>query len=79
MSRNFQYFNESKLYLTKAQPMPSQVFVNVPLTNMSVAFIQSSDKFIARKFFPNIPAPFQGGIYYEYPKGTFTRDEMHER
>lgn len=76
---SFQYFSEKKLYVRKSQPMPSQVYINVPLTNMSVAFVQSSDKFIARKVFPNIPTGPQGGTYFIYPKGTFTRDEMQKR
>jgi hypothetical protein len=73
------FFSEDKIYVRKSQPQPSQVFVNVPLTNMSVAFVQSSDNFVARRIFPNVPTQLQGGTFWKYAKGTFTRDEMQAR
>lgn len=63
----------------KSQPVPSQMHVNRPLTNMSVAFIQDSANFIARRVFPNIPSENQTNSYWIFPKGTYTRDEMARR
>lgn len=60
-------------------PTQSDVHVNVPLSNISIAFIQSQDKFIAAKVFPAIPVSKQGDRYYTYERGDFNRDEMEER
>lgn len=61
------------------QPSRSDVHVNRPLTNISVAFMQSADKFVASRVFPNIPVSKQSDVYYTYDRGEFNRDEMEER
>lgn len=61
------------------QPTPSDVHVNVPLSNISVAFIQDASAFIADQVFPNIPVDKQSNIYYVYDRADFNRDEMKER
>jgi hypothetical protein len=33
----------------------SQVHIDQPLTNLTVAYLQSQDNFIADKVFPNVP------------------------
>lgn len=61
------------------QPTPGDVHVNAPLTNISVAFIQSASDFIASRVFPNIPVSKQSDRYYTYNRGDFNRDEMELR
>lgn len=53
--------------------------VDQPLTNMSVAFFQSNEAFIADKVFPQVNVQRQSDIYYEYDTGDFTRDEAKLR
>jgi hypothetical protein len=61
------------------QPNLSNVHVNVPLTNMSVAYVQDQSHFIADRVFPNIPVTKQSDRYYVYSRADFNRDEMRER
>lgn len=61
------------------QPTPGDVHVNTPLSNISVAYFQSADAFIADKVFPNIPVEKQSNTYYVYDRASFNRDEMRER
>lgn len=62
-----------------AQPTPGDVHVNAPLTNVSIAFIQKQDRFIADKVFPNIPVLKQGDVYFTYPKDNWFRTEAKIR
>ncbi len=61
------------------EPSRSDVHVDGPLGNVSVAFMQSQDAFVADKVFPNIPVSHQSDVYYTYPKGEFNRDDMELR
>ena len=61
------------------QPTVSDVHVNTPLTNISIAFIQSAGNFVADKVFPNIPVAKQSDRYYTYDRGMFNRNEMKDR
>ncbi len=61
------------------QPTEGDVHVNRPLTNISVAYLQSADSFIATKIFPEIPVMKKSDIYYHYPRDAWNRDDMEER
>jgi len=61
------------------QPSRSDVHVDGPLTNISVAFMQDQNNFVADRVFPNIPVSHQSDVYYTYPKGEFNRDDMEVR
>lgn len=61
------------------QPTPSDVHVNAPLTNISVAFMQDQKEFIASKVFPNVPVMKQSDRYFEYEKGNWFRTEAKPR
>ena len=61
------------------QPTYSQIHVNVPLTFMSIAYIQAAEGFIADKVFPLVPVDKQSDRYYTYNKNDFMRDEAQER
>lgn len=61
------------------QPTPGDVHVNRPLTNISIAYMQSASAFIAARVFPNIPVSKQSDRYFTYARGDFNRDEAKER
>jgi hypothetical protein len=60
-------------------PTPGDVHVNAPLTNISVAMMQSASNFIGVRAFPNVPVQKQSDRYYTFDRGEFNRDEMRER
>jgi len=62
-----------------ANPTRSDVHVNRPLTQISIAFLQSAMNFVAGRVFPNIPVMKQSDLYFTYPRGSFNRDEMKLR
>ena len=61
------------------QPTASDVHVNRPLTNVSIAFIQNAAAFIARQVFPEIPVMHQGDLYYVWERDAWFRVEARER
>ncbi len=61
------------------QPSRSDVHVNGPLTNISIAFLQNASNFVADRVFPNIPVSKQSDLYFTYDRGEFNRDEMKPR
>lgn len=61
------------------QPTAHDVHVNAPLTNISIAFLQNQDSFVASSVFPSIPVQKQSDRYYTYDRGDFNRDEMQLR
>lgn len=60
-------------------PVPGDVHVNTPLTNISIAYLQDASNFVASRVFPNIPVTKQSDRYYTYDRGEFNRDEAEER
>ncbi len=50
--------------IRKSGPTQTDVHVNQPLTNISVAFMQSDAGFVARKVFPVVPVAKQSDRYY---------------
>ncbi len=62
-------------------PMPTQadLHVNVPLTNVSVAYMQSADAYIATKVFPKVPVQHQSDLYWKYSKSDWRRTDVQRR
>lgn len=60
-------------------PTPGAVHVDSLLTNISVAFLQSSTKYIADRVFPRVPVMKQSDVYATYSRADFLRDEVRER
>lgn len=62
-------------------PSPSQsdLHVNVPLTNVSIAYMQSSDAYIADKVFPKVPVKKQSDLYWKYSKSDWRRTDVERR
>lgn len=65
--------------IRKAQPRSDQVHINKPLTNVSVAYIQSTDGFVHKKVFPNVPVEKQSDSYFIFDKNDWFRDEAKKR
>lgn len=61
------------------QPSKSDVHVNAPLTEVSVAFIQSEMDFIADKVFPVVPVQKSSNRYFVYSKDAWFRSDAKLR
>jgi hypothetical protein len=61
------------------QPTSSQVHVDAILTNISVAYLQRAENFIADKVFPVVPVDKQSDKYFVYEKNDWLRDEAQVR
>jgi hypothetical protein len=60
-------------------PTASDVHISAPLTNISIAFMQNANNFIADKVFPVVPVTKDTDKYYVWDRGDFNRDEMQLR
>lgn len=60
-------------------PTQSDLHVNVPLTNVSVAYIQDNSKFIATKMFPIVNVKKQSDLYWKYRKSEWRRTDVQRR
>lgn len=60
-------------------PTASDVHVNAALTNISVAFMQEDNSFVADRVFPLVPVSKQSDRYFVYNKGDFFRSEAQLR
>jgi len=61
------------------KPTPSDVHVNAPLTNISVAYLQAADSYISDKVFPVVPVMKQSDRFFKYTKDDWFRDDAKER
>lgn len=60
-------------------PTASDVHVNRPLTNISVATIQEATNFVALQAFPIVPVSKRSDVYYSYDSAYWNSDEMQVR
>lgn len=60
-------------------PTPSALHVDSLLTDISVAFIQSSTKYVANRVFPTVPVAKKSDLFATYSTADFLRDEFEER
>ncbi len=65
--------------IRKAQPSRSDVHVDRPLTNISIAYMQDPAYFVADRVFPNIPVQKQSDRYFTYDRSYWNRDSMQLR
>jgi hypothetical protein len=61
------------------QPTPGDVYINALLGNVSVAFMQDQDQYIADKVFPNVPVGLPGGTYRTYDQANWLRSDAQIR
>jgi hypothetical protein len=61
------------------QPVLQDVHVSAALTNVSVAYLQEQDAYIADQVFPMVPVEHQTDQYFVWNKDDFFRDEAQLR
>jgi hypothetical protein len=61
------------------KPTKASVHVDGSLTNLSVAYVQSQDAFVADKVFPIVPVEHASDEYFIFNMGDFQRDEAKDR
>ena len=61
------------------QPSINNVHIDAILTNVSVAYMQKAENFIADKVFPVIPVDKKSNKYFTYTKNDWFRDEAQRR
>ena len=60
-------------------PTKATAHIDRALTNVSVAYLQDENAFIANKVFPQVPVKKQSDVYFIYNKGDFFRDGARVR
>ena len=61
------------------QPSINSVHIDAILTNISVAYLQNQDNFVADKIFPIIPVDKKSNKFFIYNKNDWFRDEAQRR
>ena len=62
-----------------SQPTKSDVHVNTPLSQVSIAYMQQPGDFIAGLVFPNVPVTHQSDRYFSYAKKGWFKTEAQKR
>ena len=60
-------------------PSRAQLHTNRPLTNISIAFFQQAERFIANRVFPIVPVGKSTDTFYTIPRGEMNRLEVQRR
>jgi Phage major capsid protein E. len=60
-------------------PAQSDLHVNAPLTNVSVAYLQNSSRFLATRVFPKVKVEKQSDLYWKYSKSDWRRTDVQRR
>ena len=61
------------------QPNLNSVHIDAILTNISIAYMQNTDNYIADKVFPIIPVDKRSDKFFTYTKNDWFRDEAQRR
>lgn len=65
--------------IAKSQPTLTEVHVNRPLTDLSLAFVQDSSRYIARQVFPAVPVDKPSNSYFTYDRTYWLRAQAQYR
>lgn len=60
-------------------PVGSDLHVNIPLTNVSIAYFQDASNFVADKVFPIVPVDKQSNLYNRYSKSQWRKTNAQKR
>lgn len=60
-------------------PSRGDVHINQALTNISEAYLQSSESFVHKAVFPLVPVEKRSDVFFRYNKNDFNRDEFQLR
>lgn len=61
------------------QPTPASVHIDAALTNVSVAYMQSAEGFVANRVFPEVPVDKASDKYFKYDKEFWFTNEARKR
>ena len=67
------------IFVRKNLPTPGDVHVNGPLTNMSLAYSNELEMYVADRAAPIIPSSKQSDVFYKYDKEYWFRDALRLR
>lgn len=62
-----------------SQPNETQLHLDVPLSNLSIAYTQKQTNFIAGQVFPDVNVAKRSNKYFVFDRTTFMRDAMKKR
>lgn len=62
-----------------SQPNETQLHLDVPLSNLSIAYVQNAKNFIASQVFPDVNVAKRSDKYFVFDRATFMRDSMRKR
>jgi hypothetical protein len=62
-----------------AQPTASSLHIDSALTNLTTAFIQNANNFVAQRVFPIVPVDKKSDKYFTFSQNDFMRSEMQRR
>lgn len=60
-------------------PVPGDLHVNRALGDVSIAYVQENNRFIADRVFPVVPVQKQSDLYWTYDKGDWFRTDAQKR
>lgn len=60
-------------------PTQSDLHVNVPLTNVSIAYVPNAGDYICRKVFPKVQVQKQSDLYWKWSKSDWRRSDVVKR
>ena len=69
----------NRIVVAKAQPTLSEVHVNRPLTDLSLAFLQNRANYVARRVFRSVPVPNVSNLYFTYDRSYWLRAAAQKR
>ncbi len=61
------------------EPTPGDVHVDMALTQISIAFMQAMENFVADRVFPVIGSDKKSNVYFNAPRGEFNRNQMRKK
>jgi hypothetical protein len=60
-------------------PTQSDLHVNVPLTNVSIAYIPDAGDYVCQKVFPKVPVQKQSDLFWKWSKSDWRRTDVVKR
>lgn len=72
-------FNAATVAGIQSQIMKGTFVPHTRLTNLSMAYFQGMDKYVAKKVFPIVPVQLSSAFYYEFSKGDLARNNVRRK
>ena len=72
-------FNTATVQGIQSQIRKGTFVPHTRLTNLSMAYFQSMDEYVAKKVFPIVPVQLSSSFYYEFSKGDLARNNVRRK